>query len=199
MSLFASKIPEEAICNFTDYSDRTVHLYAWVDKNRGQGTQVQYTQQTAGTFSLSIPIKDGDVDLLKLQACTRVRDSDTGNVRTITLAVSAVQMDKLLEGKTITTTMHDPFSPEDAVVVTLSAENAHEFANCISNQPVLIPVISGGPDDLPFIRFQRSSLWDIAQINAEVDKVSEHIQSNIKLNNTRLPPGGDMFASGISR
>ena len=203
LSLFACKIPEEAICDFTDYEDRTVHLYGWIDKDRGMGTQVRYTKQSAGLFSFSIPVKDGDVDLLKLQACSRVRDQDTGNIRTITLAVSAIQLEKLLEGNTITTTMNDPFTPENAVVVTISAENASSFANykgptskAASNQSSRL---SDGPSESPLIKFKRSALWNIAQMNTEVDKISEYIQTNMKINCTKNPPGGEQFASGISR
>jgi len=198
VSIFASKIPEEAICDFTDYEERTVHLYGWINKDRGSGTQVQYTNQSAGLFSLSIPVKDEDVDLLKLQACSRVKDPETGNIRTITLAVSAVQLDKLLEGKTITSTMHDPFTPENAVVVTISAENASAFANCNADSN-RSKGLNDGPSDLPLIRFQRSVLWDISQINYEVEKISEYVQNNMKINNTKSPPGGELFASGISR
>lgn len=206
---FVNRLAAEAVCDLGDNSHMRVYMYCWIDSERGQGAHVHYAPrdialqpgsgtglqdaQHDGEFSMGLHVLDNDPDLLKIMACMRMRDQETKNERTVTLAASAVQMDRLLMGEEQTLTMYSQFDPGNYTEVVIRASNANEFANC----PHATPSVSGQP--LPLVKLSRSNLWDMGISDQVASEVSGNMQEKIQKYLMESPPGGQPFIPGLTR
>ena len=212
---FVSRMPIDALQDLSDNggSGITVFMYCWIDHERGQGGHVHFVPcdiagdssvhnnpafgSHNGEFSLSLPIRDKDPDLLKLMGCMRMKDQETRNTRTVTLATSAVQLDRLLMGEEQCVTMYDQFCPSNYTEVVLKASNATEFANHASHASSMHD--GGQFEGLPYINFCKSHLWSMGLCDDEINNVTNSIQEKIMKYGMQAPPGGDEFTYGQTR
>lgn len=205
---FVNRLPADVVCDLTDGSPMHVYMYCWINSERGQGARVHYspfdiaasplaiqpetatTIQHHGEFDLALRVQDNDPDLLKIMACMRMTDQETKNPRTVTLAASAVQLDRLLMGEEQKLTMYSQFDPGNYTEVVIRASNAHEFANCAS--------VSQAPPR-PLVKLSRSSLWDMDVSDQAVGGVSASMVEKIQKYLMAAPPGGEPFVAGLTR
>jgi hypothetical protein len=190
--LFTANIPEECLTDMSEKGEQRVFLYFWLDRDRGCGASVDYAK--AGSFRKTIGILPEELDLLKIQAKICMRDNQTSNYRTVTFATSSTPLEPLVKGEEVQCTMRDQFNDGNFARIKIKATNAHEFANYSG-----AALAASGAENRPLIRFKRSALWDIAEYNQALAGLSMQIQSNMQANSIKAPPGGSMFADGISR
>lgn len=203
---FVNRLPADVVCDLTDGSPMHVYMYCWIDSERGQGARVHYSPcdiaaspgtvgaeiQHHGEFDLALHVLDNDPDLLKIMACMRMKDQETKNSRTVTLAASAVQLDRLLMGEEQKLTMYSQFDPGNYTEVVIRASNAQEFANCASAK-------AAGQEHRPLVKLSRSSLWDMDVSDQAVNGVSAAIVEKIQKYLMSAPPGGEPFIAGLTR
>lgn len=179
-------------------SDSSVWVYAWVDGTRGAGAHAVFQPPDIaqdpssspyhnGTFRLSIPLRiDGvpEPDLLKFMSCMRMKDRKTKNRRDFTLAASATQLDRLLQGEEQAFTMYDQFVDGNYTEVRLRAVNAASFLQGAAQRVV----------------FRRSALWDIeTDFKSVVSDVSNNMMASVLRLQMQPTEGGAPFAQGLTR
>jgi hypothetical protein len=165
-----------------------VFLVAWMDKHRGELAHVAFPASGAGNFTLGMHLHDQDSRHLKIQVCMRIRDQESNNVRTTTLAVSATDLTPLLQGTADSFRMYDQFTEGNYVDITLRVKNALDYANHPES-----------PSSNPRITFGPSALDHIATLNNSMGLVSEHIMNNLCTNTVCMPPGTTPFKRGMTR
>jgi len=173
-------------------------LYGWKDGTWGVSAEVSGGAATgspgcgavAGRFKMAVEVRQGDSELLKLQASSRLQERVSGNVRTIAVGTGGVPLDSLLEGKEVSAVLASPFNEGDCAQIVIRATNAHEFANG------KIGAQAGGK---PLIKLRPTALRHLPGFNEALKKISASVQDNLKCNNIGMPPGGEMFRAGISR
>ena len=209
---FTSGFPESILMDTANFPVNTkFFISSWLDKDRGDGQEANYKNKSTGaSFTLNTNVKDTETDLLKLQASMRILDDSTNNRRTITFATGAAFLPALLEGKVIQTVLRDVFSPTDRVEISMMVSNAHEFTNCTTISPHFgtssqrnskrgqVLGSEAGSGKKPTITFLKSPLWSISKFNEEVNRMADGVSSNMKANNTVIPPGGDGFVQGLT-
>ena len=180
---------------FLDMSQTEVYLYAWECGERGAGTRVDFgvtkrerctasqpeeppksSVKGGGNFSLALELDSaGASELLKVQGCMRLTDSESGSRRTVTVATGGAPLDLILRGQAVECEIRDPFSPGNYMKVSLRAS---------------------GP--CPPVPTRPSALRHVGKYNEAVQRVSKAVQAGIASNQIRIPPGGDMFVSGLT-
>ena len=199
--VFVSGLPVDSILDLSA-SDSSVWVYAWVDGTRGAGAHAIFqpmdiaakdssgnTCYHNGTFRLTLPLRtDGtaEPDLLKFMACMRMQDCKTKNRRDFTLAASATQLDRLLQGEEQAFTMYDQFVDGNYTEVRLRAVNASSFGGSGAGGSRVV--------------FRRSSLWDIeSDFKSVVSDVSNSMMASVLRLQMQPPEGGAPFAQGLTR
>ena len=179
-------------------------MYCWKDGAWGTGTEIGGSAPNAGTeigdsalrkaaadlFALAVEVRQGDSELLKLQASSRMQERVSGNVRTIAVGTGGVPLDSLLEGKEVSAVLADPFNEGDCVQIVMRATNAHEFAN---------GKVGAQASGKPLIKLRPTALRHLPAYNEALKAISTSVQDNLKCNNISMPPGGEMFRTGMSR
>jgi hypothetical protein len=191
---FASKLPVNALVDVSGEAVR-VYLYCWIDDTRGQGAHVHYNPSHIaleptnpalrhdGWYSLTLSVRDGDPDLLKVMACMRMKDQETKNTRNATLAVGGALLARLLAGEEQCFTMQDQFMPGNYTEVVMRVANSEP---------------SGG--GLSQLSLSRSSLWDIDTVFEPVVTENSNRIMNIFVSNHMQPTkGGAGFLGGLTR
>lgn len=176
--------------------DERRFLYCWNDGKWGEGTELGGGLADGGTaagksgqFRLGVEVRQEDTELLKLQGSIRLSEQSSGNTRTIAVGTGGVPLDSLLQGKEVSFQLDSPFNAGNCVQGTIRAVNAHEFAN-ITGAPVA---------GKPFIRLRPTALRQLPAYNDALKAISTAVQENLRCNNIGMPPGGEMFRTGISR
>lgn len=199
---FAAKLPVDSLADLSgEGGGARVFLYCWIDPSRGQGAHVHYQSNHLaseptdpalrhnGWFSLTMNVRDGDPDILKVSACMRMKDDQTKNTRNATLAVSGTQLDRLLAGEEQAFTMYDQFVPGNYTEVVMRATNASDYANHLASIP-----------GSPHITLSRSSLWDIETVfRPVVTDNSNRILDILVSNKMKATKGGSGFLAGMTR
>lgn len=214
---FASRLPLEAFTDLSNNSSTRVYMYCWIDSERGQGARVNYVSpdiagscgssfpvgrglkadnvkgrgQLAheGEFSMTIHVRDNDPDLLKIMGCIRMKDDESDNTRTATLASSAVQLDRLLMGEEQYHTMYSQFDPGNYTEFVIRAVNAGDYANSDH----------GAQTSHPFIKLSPSSLWNIDVFQEAASGVSESMEAKRKMFRINPPNGLEALLEGETR
>jgi hypothetical protein len=198
--LFTNNLPMDSFINLSNPGDHQTYTYCWIDGTRGSGAHVAFAAQGApGVFNLNINLRQEDPDLLKMQACMRMRDENTNNLRTVTLAVSAVDLGKLLSGEEDHIVMCDQFIEGNYCELTIRLTNASDYANFKGPQAEkglgLLPVAS----TKPFIQLKPSSLRSLKDINEQVTTVSSRFIDAMGRFNVSMAKGGAPFYRGVTR
>jgi hypothetical protein len=135
-------------------------------------------------------IRDGDPDLLKVMACFRMKDNETNNRRTTTLAASAVHLGKLLETGEQRHTMYSQFDMGNYVELLVRVTNASQQSSSMMGERAAHP---------PLVRLQRSALWDVKEMAQDAQDVSSSMRSSMNKYAMKDPPGGASFRLGETR
>lgn len=211
---FIGRLPAHAMADLSDPSNYHVYIYSWIDSERGQGCRVHYkpcdiasceeaggeeSQKHNGSFSMTLFVRDGDPDLLKVMACFRMKDDETNNKRTTTLATSAISLEQLLQTGEQRQTMYSQFDIGNYVEVVLRVTNTHDYANSALTTRCSKKGLNESTSQLPFIRFERSALWDIESMDADVQNVSNSMRGSMRKYAMKDPPGGASFRFGETR
>ena len=187
---YVCNIAEDQLIRFSG-PDCHVQVFclAWMDKHRGELAHVAFPSGGgAGNFALGMDLHEHDSRHLKVQVSMRIRDEETNNVRTITLAVSASDLTTLLQGQSDSFRMYDQFTDGNYVDITLRIKNATDYAN----HPQSLagsPLITLGP----------SALDNIGALNASMAQVSAHVNANLATNSVCIPAGAMPFKKGMTR
>jgi hypothetical protein len=190
---FAAKMPVNALVDISGEAVR-VYLYCWIDETRGQGAHVHYNPSHIaleptnpalrhdGWYSLTMTVRDGDPDLLKVMACMRMKDQETKNTRNATLAVGGTLLQRLLAGEEQSFTMHDQFVQGNYTEVVMRVARSEPAG------------------DLSQLALSRSSLWDIDTVFQPVVQENSNTIMNIFVSNHMQPTkGGAGFLAGLTR
>lgn len=198
--IYTCNLPMDTFVDFSDPKDHQCYTYCWIDGERGRGGHISFsTPGTAGTFNLGLKIRDNDPDLLKFQVSMRMRDQDTNNFRTDTLAVSAVDLDKLLSGEEDHVIMKDQFVQGNFCDLTIRLKNATDYANH-SKTPAPTAGLStlGLTPSKPFIRLRPSALRGLKELNEQTDAVSDSFVQAMQTHSVAITQGGEQFRLGKS-
>ena len=213
---FASRLPVEAFTDLSSSSSTRVYMYCWIDSERGQGAHVNYVPLDIagaygranalqavgatnsrgdplaheGEFTMTLFVQDNDPDLLKIMGCIRMKDDQSNNTRTATLAASAVQLDRLLMGEEQYHTMASPFDPGNYTEFVIRAANASDYANSENNPEVSAKV---------HIKLSRSKLWNMPQYREGMQKVQENMGAKMEACMVKPAEGGASFLDGETR
>jgi hypothetical protein len=199
--IFVCQLPGDVLCDLSDSSKSRVYVYCWLDSNRGSGAHVHYlpldltgdSQGRNGEFKLSLDILPEEVDLLKVMCCIRVGDEMTNNRRTFTVGTGAVRLNRLVAGECEHGTLFSTFDQGNRAELRMIATNAHKFSN---SRTSIAPV---GGQALPLIRFRPSSLWQMGEIQNEVDLTRDVLKVGMDRCQIKPPPGGENFLRGLTR
>lgn len=197
LRLFTNNIPMDTFVDLSNPGDHQTYTYCWIDESRGAGGHVAFTKGSAqGAFNLSINLRQSDPDLLKMQACMRMRDESTNNIRTTTLAVSVVDLGKLLSGEEDQIVMCDQFIEGNFCFLTVRLTNASDYSNYKGSHAGkglgLTPA-------KPFIQLRPSSLRNLKDINEQVTGVSSRFADAMGRFNVTMAKGGAPFYRGVTR
>ena len=179
---------------FLDLSKTEVFMYSWLTGERGWGTRAEFgitetnkqisaepqparvSVKGVGSFDMNVELdSEGTSELLKLQGAMRLTDDESGSRRTVTVATGAAALDSILQGQTVSCEIRDPFSPGNCMKLSLKAV---------------------GP--IPTVPLKPSALRHIPEYNMAVMAVSQRVQSDLSANQIQVPPGGEMFVSGLT-
>lgn len=167
-------------------------LYCWKDGGWGVSTEIgrgQSGMEGGDRVRVAIEVRQGDSELLKLQASTRLQERVSGNVRTSAVGTGGVPLDSLLEGKEVAFVLAGPFSKGNCVQGTMRATNADDFANGKTGAKAA---------GKPLIQLRPTALRSLPAYNAAIDAIAKSVQDNLQSNHIGMPPGGEMFRAGIS-
>lgn len=195
--LFTNNIPMDSVIDLSKPGDHQTYTYFWIDETRGAGAHVAFSKDGGpGTFNLGINLRQSDPDLLKVQSCMRMRDESTNNIRTTTLAVSVVDLGKLLSGEEDQIVMSDQFIEGNFCYLTVRLTNASDYGNFKGASAAqgleLTPT-------KPFIQLRPSSLRNLKDINEQVVGVSTRFGDALSRFNVTMAKGGDAFYKGVTR
>ena len=216
-ALFVKGMPEEFItaCGGA-MPGMKVFMYGWIDGERGVSSHVSFPaadcgkrvgtpakeeavagpkirsvdSKNAGTFRLSIGVRDGDPRYLKLQACVRLKDPVSHNIRTFNLAVSCADLVRMMEGQEECFSMTDQFVAGNAVDVAMRVVNAEQFRNHVS---------CAGDMHKPLVKFGPSALDRMEEWNEVVERISNGMLKSMSENQVTMGPGCESFKMGVTR
>jgi hypothetical protein len=192
--LYTCNLPMDTFVDFSDPKDHQSYTYCWIDGERGRGGHISFpTPGTSGVFKLDINLRQGDPDLLKTQVSMHMRDQNTNNFRTVTLAVSAVDLSKLLAGETDRVVMYDQFVPGNFCDLSIRATNASDYANFQAATAVSASTTK------PLLQLRPSSLRNLKIINDQVKSVSDQFVDAMGRFNVAMAKGGEPFYRGVTR
>lgn len=197
-------IPMNTVLDLSDHGAGQAFLTAWVDKTRGQSAHVHFQEANTGlraddtkgrvvqtgTFVFSLPFRHQDPNLLKLQFCLRMQDSETRNRRSMELCMSYAEMDKMLRGGCDRFRIVNQFDTSITADVALSISNAKDFRN----HPT-----SANDCGKPYLTLSPSHLTQLKAVNRDAEGVSCYIGRVLKKNGCAMPPGGAPFEMGLTR
>jgi hypothetical protein len=123
-----------------------------------------------------------------------MRDPTTNNFRTVTIAVSAAELGKLLSGEEDRIIMRDQFVQGNFCDLSLRVKNASDYSNFkqVGSDLGLI-------NTKPFITLKRSALRDMAEFNGQVGAVSDQFVNAMQSLKVAMAQGGEQFRRGVSR
>lgn len=181
VQLFISDMPESSFVDLTDTGTHPVFACCWIDKERGGTAHVQFQPGNGiGVFRIDLPMRDDDVNKVKVQMSMRMLDSGTGNRRTVPLSTSCAHIGKMMSGQPDQFRMPDQFLPDNYINVSMRVLNIADFVD----QP---------------LRLKASALDRIPEFNQHVKCVSKTIEDNNVLNSTVFVRGADTMRDGDSR
>ena len=196
--LYTCNLPMDSFVDFSDPKDHQSYTYCWIDGERGRGGHISFpTPGTSGVFKLDINLRQGDPDLLKTQVSMHMRDQNTNNFRTVTLAVSAVDLEKILAGETDRVVMYDQFVPGNFCDLSIRATNASDYANFKAAATASELGLILGPK--PLLQLRPSSLRNLKIINDQVKSVSDQFVDALGRFNVAMAKGGEPFYRGVTR
>jgi hypothetical protein len=181
VQLFISDMPESSFVDLTDNGTHPVFACCWIDKDRGGTAHIVFPPGTGvGVFRIDLPMRDDDVNKVKLQLSMRMLDPATGNRRTVPLSTSCAHAGNMLTGQADQFRIPDQFIPGNFINVSMRVLNLADFA------------------DRP-LRLRPSALDRIPEFNEHVRRVSKAIEDNNVLNSTVFVRGADSMRDGNSR
>lgn len=186
VSFCTDGVPDEL---FGRSNGDTGFMYCWNDGSWGVGTELG-ANGVPGGFLMTVEVGQGDSELLKLQASSRMQERVSGNVRTFAVGTGGVPLDSLLGGKECTFALVSPYNEGNFAQGTMRAINAHEFANGLAGSQAA---------DKPRIQLKQTALRHLPAYNEALNTISSAVQENMACNKIGMPPGGEMFRTGISR
>ena len=214
VALFVSGMPEEFVTAAGGglAGGMKTFMYGWIDSERGASGRVSFPaggnhtssrktpesaelktrsvdEKGAGTFKMSLSLRDGDPKYLKLQASVRARDPESKNKRNFNVAVSCADLSRMLAGREEAFTMADQFTPGNYVDVKMWVTNAQDFRNHLSCLE---------DTEKPLITFGSSALDRITDWNAIVSRTSNNLVQNLKKIAISNTPGCDGFRDGVT-
>lgn len=190
LTLDTCKIPTGSLVDLTGAGNHPVYLCCWTNGGNGKSTHVTFPSvgSASGTFSFDLDCHQDDYDTLKVQATMRMRDQDTGNLRTIPLCMSFADMNKMLRGEDDTFRMQNPFAAGMYGDMTMRISNSTDFRN----NP-------GSPASKPLLTLRPSNVTRVGELNKALGDVSAGLQANVKRNNAQIPRGVESMLDGLSR
>lgn len=195
--LYTCNLPMDTFVDFSNPKDHQSYTYCWINGDRGAGGHISFpTPGTCGEFKVDLSVRQGDPDLLKTQVSMHFRDENTKNFRTSTLAVSVVDLCKLLEGGEDRVVMYDQFVQGNFCDLTFRLTNASDYANYKGDSGVGRSV-STRPKS--FLNLKPSALRGLKDINEQVNSVSQHFVDAMGQNNVAMAKGGEPFYRGVTR
>ena len=181
VQLFVSDMPEASFVDLSRAGTHPVFACCWIDRHRGKSSFVEFpTGSGVGVFRVELELRDGDPDKLKVQLSMRMRDSQTGNRRTVPLTTSCANINPMLAGRVDEMRMPDQFISSNFANVSMRIVNSQDFVS----RPLVLSA---------------SKLDQIADLNKHVRRVSEEMEANNVKNNTKFLKGTDSMRSGDSR
>lgn len=185
---------ERMIDRFSDDGQHHVYVVAWVNGKQSRCAHVVFDQQNpnnmAGSFALSLNIRDQDPDAVKLQFCMRMPDPETGNRRTAELYTTYTDMNTLLTGAEDRLKVVNQFTSENRADVVVTMSNAKDFRNHASNAQDM---------SKPLLRLSRTNLRLLHQVNQDAIAVSHSMRKTLNRNKLAMSPGGNPFEDGMTR
>jgi hypothetical protein len=202
-----------------DLPGMNVFMYGWINGERGVSSLVSFPKpdgndshsgashelgkasdaksehirsvdkKSAGKFRMSLDVLDGDPKYLKLQACVRVKDPESHNIRNFNVAVSCADLVRMMHGQEDSFTMTDQFIEGNAVDVAMRVVNADQFRNHAS---------CSGDLDKPLIKFGDSALDKIGKWNEIVERISCGLMKSMNENKISTSAGCENFKMGIT-
>ena len=181
IQLFVTDKPEASFVDLTDTGTHPVFACCWIDRERGATAHVEFPPGIGvGVFRVDLPMRDDDVNKVKVQLSMRMLDTATGNRRTVPLTTSCAHIGEMMSGKSELFRMPDQFIPGNFVNVSMRELNLADFK------------------DRP-LRLRPSALDRIPEFNQHVRNVSKAIEDNNVLNGTAFVRGAESMRSGDSR
>lgn len=188
--MFTYGMPTKSLMQLSDRSQSQVYVTAWIDGERSKSAHVSFhSSKSQGHFQLSLPFRQGDPDLLKLQFCVRMRDQATNNKRSMEVYTTCARMQEMLEGRVDRFRTKNQFSPSIYADVEISILNATDFRNHPD---------SANCTNKPLLRLERSKLNRLAHVNDLCDNLSKQVIRTLKNNQASAPPGGAPYLEGIT-
>ena len=184
------KIPTSSLVDLSETGDHPVYLCSWTNGDNGKSTHVSFPRGGSGTFSFDLDCCQGDFDTLKMQATMRMRDQETGNLRSVPLCMSFADMNKMLRGEEDSFRMQHPFVAGVFGDVTIRIANATDFRNHPASATVTAK---------PLLSLCVSNVHRVADLNQKLAGVSTGLQDSIKQNNANVPRGVESMLDGLSR
>lgn len=209
VEMFTDGIPDAVFMNM---EQAQCALFAWVDKERHQSAGVVFDQNPSSTssnpetgisaqqgnrgrgrYTMSLDVTGAPVsELLKLQGVMRMRDTESGTRRTVTVATGGLDMRLLMQGQDCTVKLSDTFNPGNYIQVTMRATNAADYSLDDGTGQSL------AQQGQTRIQLRATHLRGLQECNREMKRISQSIQAGMKENGIEMPPGGKMFADGLS-
>jgi hypothetical protein len=195
--LYTCNLPMDTFVDFSNPKDHQSYTYCWINGDSGAGGHISFpTPGTCGEFKIDLKAKQGDPDLLKTQVSMHFRDEHTNNFRTSTLAVSVVDLNKLLEGGEDRVIMYDQFVQGNFCDLSFRLTNASDYANYKGAAGV---GKAASTRSKPLLQLKPSALRGLKDINEQVNTVSQHFVDAMGQNNVAMAKGGEPFYRGVTR
>lgn len=192
LSLSVCNIPIESLVDLSEKGTHTVYLCSWISGRKGKSCDVHFPPEGKGVGSFRFDLDCGpdEFDALKIQATMRMRDQDTGNLRTVPLCSSYACMNTMLRGDEDSFRMRHPFAAGEFGDITVRISNATDFRNHPSSASMV---------SKPLLELKPSNVHRIVELNKTFSEVSGGIQQNIRDSKAKIPRGVGTMTDGLSR
>ena len=191
VQLYTCGISETTFVDFSDTSLRQVYATCWIDGRRGKSAHVAFpVKGMPGQFELTLPLREGDPEWVKIQLTMRMRDEETNNRRTAELCMSHALLAPMLRGEVDAFRMPNQFNEGTYADVALLVPNAADFRNHPSSSQDM---------SKPLLTFKPSKLADMVSHNKDMHTLSASVTDVLHKNDCKAPPGGEPFLDGMSR
>jgi len=188
--MYTYAMPTQSLMDLSNESPSQVYVTAWIDGERGKSAHVSFSSpKSKGLFQLSLPFRQGDPDLLKLQFCVRMRDQATNNKRSMEIYTTCAKMHVMLVGRVDRFRTKNQFSPNVYADIELSISNASDFRNHLDFK---------FSTEKPMLSLRESALNRLSHGNKLFDRLSEQVILTLKKHSAKPPPGGAPYVEGIT-